>query len=338
MKISLGLSSSSFLLFLSMVTVSWTPLEAAVEQWQLPGGVFGPESIAFDCHGEGPYAGVGDGRILKWKGADLGWTHFAVTSPNREGKECDGLPETEVVCGRPLGIKFHPSSCELYIADAYFGLLVVGPHGGLAHQLASSAQGVPFRFTNALDIDPSNGVVYFTDSSTLFQRRVWLLSIMNGDKTGRLLKYDPGTRNVTVLMSGLAFPNGVALSKDGSFLVMAETGTMQILKLWVKGPKSGTAEKLAQLDRFPDNVKRTDGGDFWIAMNSLRGKLEAETWPEPGLGADPVAVKMDGGGAVKAVVDGEEGAALDSVSEVEERTGRLWIGSAVKPYVGVIIN
>ncbi|GAY69494.1 hypothetical protein CUMW_289820, partial [Citrus unshiu] len=32
---------------------------------QLPPGVVGPESLAFDCNGEGPYAGVSDGRILK---------------------------------------------------------------------------------------------------------------------------------------------------------------------------------------------------------------------------------------------------------------------------------
>lgn len=30
--------------------------------------VVGPESIAFDCHGEGPYTSVSDGRILKWHG------------------------------------------------------------------------------------------------------------------------------------------------------------------------------------------------------------------------------------------------------------------------------
>ncbi|KGN50870.1 protein STRICTOSIDINE SYNTHASE-LIKE 10 [Cucumis sativus] len=327
-------------------------VEGAIEAVELPGGVFGPESIAFDCRGEGPYASVSDGRILKWKGPHLGWTQFALTSPNREGKECDGQPQSEAACGRPLGIKFHPTTCDLYIADAYFGLLAVGPKGGLARQLATSAQGVPLRFTNALDIDPQNGIVYFTDSSILFQRRVWLLSIMNGDKTGRLLKYDPRTQNVTVLRNGLAFPNGVALNADSSFLLMAETGTLQVLKFWLKGPKANTMEIFAQLERFPDNIKRTDNGDFWIAMNSARGTLDTQTWKElyrgatmkqgevkiPWIQADPVAVKLNERGEVKGMVDGGEGQALESVSEVEESRGRLWIGSAVKPYVGLIIN
>ena len=45
--------------------------------------VVGPESIAFDCHGQGPYVGVSDGTILKWQGPSLGWIEFAFTSPNR---------------------------------------------------------------------------------------------------------------------------------------------------------------------------------------------------------------------------------------------------------------
>jgi len=43
--------------------------------------VQGPESIAFDPQGRGPYTGVADGRILFWNGTR--WTDFAYTSNNR---------------------------------------------------------------------------------------------------------------------------------------------------------------------------------------------------------------------------------------------------------------
>lgn len=46
-------------------------------------GAVGPESIAFDPNGEGPYTGVADGRILKWEGHSKGWVDFAVTSSQR---------------------------------------------------------------------------------------------------------------------------------------------------------------------------------------------------------------------------------------------------------------
>ena len=44
-------------------------------------------------------------------------------------------PELEHVCGRPLGLRFDKKSGDLYIADAYLGLQVVGPIGGLATQV-----------------------------------------------------------------------------------------------------------------------------------------------------------------------------------------------------------
>ena len=77
----------------------------------------------------------------------------------------------EHVCGRPLGSCFDETRGDLYIADAYMGLLRVGPEGGLATTIATHAQGIPFRFTNSLDIDQSSGAIYFTDSSSQYQRR-----------------------------------------------------------------------------------------------------------------------------------------------------------------------
>lgn len=47
------------------------------------GELQGPESLAFDSQGRGPYAGVMDGRILRYDGPHLGWTTFAYTSKNR---------------------------------------------------------------------------------------------------------------------------------------------------------------------------------------------------------------------------------------------------------------
>ncbi|CAN1186243.1 Protein STRICTOSIDINE SYNTHASE-LIKE 10 [Linum perenne] len=126
-------------------------------QFALPPGVVGPESLAFDCNGEGPYVGVSDGRILKWNpGRQTQWIEFAV-APYRDRAACDGKsdPSLEPKCGRPLGLKFNPKTCDLYIADAYFGLMATGPDGGLAVKLvSSSSDGVPFKFTNGLDVDP----------------------------------------------------------------------------------------------------------------------------------------------------------------------------------------
>lgn len=88
-------------------------------------------------------------------------------------KECvhPFAPHMEHICGRPLGLRFDMRTGDLYIADAYLGLQVVGPSGGLATPLVTEVEGQPLRFTNDLDIDEQEDVIYFTDTSTQFQRR-----------------------------------------------------------------------------------------------------------------------------------------------------------------------
>lgn len=44
--------------------------------------VFGPESLEFDIYGNGPYAGLADGRIVRWMGNELGWDTFALVTHN----------------------------------------------------------------------------------------------------------------------------------------------------------------------------------------------------------------------------------------------------------------
>ena len=76
----------------------------------------------------------------------------------------------EQYCGRPLGLKFDLKTCELYIADSSFRLMKVGPNGGIASLLANTAEGIPFGFTNGLDIDYDNRLIYFTDSSSNYRQ------------------------------------------------------------------------------------------------------------------------------------------------------------------------
>lgn len=78
--------------------------------------------------------------------------------------------QKESICGRPLGIKFHPVSGSLFIADAYFGLAVVGSEGGQAELLSNESEGVTHKFTNDLDIH-EDGTVYYTVSSLRRTRR-----------------------------------------------------------------------------------------------------------------------------------------------------------------------
>lgn len=46
-----------------------------------------------------------------------------------------------------MGLRFHDKYDNLYIADAYMGLIRVGPRGGEATVLAMEPDGMSFRFT-----------------------------------------------------------------------------------------------------------------------------------------------------------------------------------------------
>lgn len=298
------------------------------DRGMLPYGVVGPESITLDCNGHGPYTGVADGRIFKWEGFIPGWKEFATTSPLRTRLLCDRSkdPNREPVCGRPLGLQFDKKTCHLYVADAYFGLMGVGPNGGQAVQLASSAENVPFRFTNSVDIDHDNGIVYFTDSSTRYQRREHLRAALTGDSTGRLMQYDIKTGLVKVLLKRLKYANGVSLSKDKSFVLVSEIGTRQILRYWLKGPKTNTKEVFSQLHDAPDNINRNDQGDFWVALN--------DGGVAPPLRDVVIAVKLNGtDGTVLQALHGD--GILHSISEVQENLGTLFVGSIDLPYVAM---
>ncbi|GFZ20279.1 strictosidine synthase-like 3 [Actinidia rufa] len=320
--------------------------------------VQGPESMAFDPQGRGPYTGVADGRVLFWNGQS--WADFAYTSPNRS-ELCDPKPsplsylKNEHICGRPLGLRFDKRTGDLYIADAYFGLMKVGPAGGVATSLTTEAEGVPLRFTNDLDID-EEGNIYFTDSSTKYQRRHFMQLVFSAENSGRVLKYNPNTKETTVLVRNIQFPNGVSLSKDGSFFVFCEGAPGRLQKYWLKGEKAGTFEVMAILPGFPDNVRTNEKGEFWVAVHcrrtmysymcALYPKLRKFLLKLPisakiqyllniGGRIHALVVKYSPEGKLLQILEDVQGKVVKAVSEVEEKDGKLWMGSVLMPFVAV---
>lgn len=262
----------------------------------------------------------------------------------------------EHVCGRPLGLKFNQKTGDLYIADAYLGLQVVGPTGALATPLVTEIEGRPLLFTNDMDIDEQEDVIYFTDTSTRFHRRQFISSVLSVEKTGRLMKFDRSSKEVTILLRGLAFANGVALSKDRSFVLVAETTTCRIIRLWLQGPNAGNYDTFAELPGFPDNIRRNSNGEFWVALHAKRGILSKWLISYPWAGntllklplsfkrlhyllvggkAHATAIKLSEEGEVVEVLEDCEGKKLKFISEVEERDGKLWIGSVLMPFFGI---
>ncbi|KAJ1395676.1 Strictosidine synthase, conserved region [Sesbania bispinosa] len=273
--------------------------------------VQGPESIAFDPLGRGPYTGLADGRILFWNGQS--WVDFAYTSPNRS------------------------ELCNPIASATPFSY--VGPEGGIATSLATEAEGVPLRFTNDVDID-TEGNVYFTESSANYPRRNFIQLVFSGDDSGKVLKYNPATKETTALVRNVQFPNGISLSKDGSFFVFCEGAIGRLRKYWLKGDKAGTSEVIAILPGFPDNVRVNENGDFWVAihcrrymysyLSGLYPKIRKVILKLPiptkyqyllqiGGWQHAVIVKYSPEGKLLQILEDSQGKVVRAVSEVEER-------------------
>ncbi|CAK9147873.1 unnamed protein product [Ilex paraguariensis] len=298
----------------------------------LPTGVTGPDCIAFDPLGGGPYAGVGDGRILKWQGPGVGFQDFAYTSPNRTKDVCDGTndPHLGPTCGRPYDLSFHILSGNLYIADAFLGLFVVGSEGGLATKLATSAEGVPFRFLSSVDIDQLDGTVYFSDISETFDlSNVTQPNFKPDSRSGRLLKYDPIEKEVIVLMGGISGSTGVALSVDSTFIALSEFLNDRILKFHLKGLKANTAEVLLNINKNPNKIKKTKLGDFWVAEDILEEGLTPVTKPQ--------GIRFNAFGEVLETKDFSAQYDPASLHTIKEYNGALYTGSrsATIDFVGI---
>ena len=246
------------------------------QRMALPGGSRGAESVAFDGQGHGPYSGVSDGRVLKWNGDELGWSTYTY-SPSFNTEACRSSklsPEInpETLCGRPLGLQFHHKTGNLYVADAYKGLMRVGPGGGEATVLVNEIGGMPLRFTNGVDVDQITGQVYFTDSSMNYDRSQHELVTNTHDATGRLMVYDPETTQVRALQAGMAYPNGVAISTDQTHLVVTSTRPCKLLKHWIRSSKVGTTEPFADLPGYHDNVRPGRKGGYWVALHGEKNE------------------------------------------------------------------
>ncbi|WP_328429700.1 SMP-30/gluconolactonase/LRE family protein [Streptomyces sp. NBC_00443] len=219
----------------------------------------GPEDVVADARGR-VLTGVEDGRILRLDG-------LAADAESGAEVRVEVLAETG---GRPLGLELLPDDA-LLVCDAERGLLRVDLGDGTVRVLADSAAGERLRFCSNVVALP-DGSVCFTVSSRRHPLEHWIGDLVEHTATGRLLRLAPGSDTPEVLLDGLQFANGLAVSADGSFLVVAETSECRLTRYWLSGPRAAQSEPFAEnLPGMPDNLWRgTPDGPIWVALAGPR--------------------------------------------------------------------
>lgn len=311
----------------------------------------GPEHIAFGPDGL-LYVAVAGGKILRMQ---------------PDGSALETWAQTG---GRVLGFDFDRHG-DIVAADSSRGLLLIeaqaAPQAGrritvLADKVRVGETDDEIRFADAVVI-ASDGKIYFTDASRRFGAARWgpfdasILDIMEHSATGRVLVYDPATRQLGVVADGLSFANGIALSADEHSLFVAETGAYRIWKLaaTARGLKLAGAGKLpeakvvlANLPGYPDNLMRGMNGRIWVGLvkprnataddlaakpflSKVAARLPKALWPVPPSYGHVLAFDEDG--KVLSDLQDPQGRYPETTG-VTETADRLYIQSLHAPTLG----
>lgn len=145
-----------------------------------------------------------------------------------------GTLDGENLCGRPLGLHFHPKNPdELYVADSSMGIIKVNVKSRHVTYLVLKNSTLGDRrilnFPNDLVV-LANETVLFTDSSKKYSRYQNRLEFFESRAHGELLYYNPFDKTHGVLKDGMFFPNGICLTHDGNALLIAETTRARVLR------------------------------------------------------------------------------------------------------------
>lgn len=188
------------------------------------------------------------------------------------------VTEFAFVDGRPLGIEA-ANDGTLIVANSYLGLQRIDAQGNVS-VLLDSIDGTRPVYPNNLAL-AGDGKIYFTEASSKFGAERYrgtynasLLDIMEHGGHGSVIEYDPASGVARTLLEGLNYANGIAISPDGRYLVVAETSNYRVLKYWLNGARRGEIEVLLEnLPGFPDNIKTGLNGRFWLGFAAPRNRL-----------------------------------------------------------------
>tara|TARA_R110002072_G_scaffold238329_1_gene395697 strand:- start:33304 stop:34377 length:1074 start_codon:yes stop_codon:yes gene_type:complete len=221
----------------------------------IPTGL-GPEDIAFDENGM-IYTGLDNGQIVRWQ---------------KGTQKIENWVNTQ---GRPLGMEFN-SKGDLIVADAIKGLLSVDKVGNIK-VLATSIDNKPFNFVDDLVVG-ADDIVYFLDSSDQYRivNDYVFNSFIDGRPHGRLLSYNPSTKQTELIRGKLFFPNGISLSHDSKAVLVSEMMTYRVLRIETTQTKKGELSIFSDnLPGFPNNISGTQRGTYQLALSAPRN-LEVE--------------------------------------------------------------
>jgi gluconolactonase len=154
----------------------------------------------------------------------------------------DGTVEPWATMGSPRGHVILPDGSHLVADAGQRAIIKLNAEGEQVRKVATRSDGYFLRAPNDLVAD-SNGGVYFTDPGYARIR----------NPIGRI-HYVAADGSVTVVAQRLAFPEGIALSPDGSKLLVVESQSRKVIKFEIRSPgQVGPKQVFAELSAAADD-------------------------------------------------------------------------------------
>ena len=293
------------------------------------------------------------------------------------------VADTQIVAklgmGNPLGGKFdyNKEKKTLYFADSVMGLsrIHISDDHPKVELVATHNQqdGSPLTFVDDVDIGRKTGHIYFSSATEIpairLEGKKWSpmyvsqLDFSRGKKTGKLLRFNPDTDEVDVLIDNLWFANGVAVDVDENYVIVSETFGARAWKYHLTGDKKGTAEVIVdKLTGFVDGADCShSNGMCYVTLPGAKPAilsliysipfsfveamvrtliLVLPPWMSPKIakyGAivefDPSVENIDD--KKLRIIQDPEGKDIHMITGVTEHERKLYLGSIANNFIGV---
>ena len=177
--------------------------------------------------------------------------------------DLDGHHEIWATPGGPNGHKVLPDGTHLVCNNVPPAIIKLAADGSLRETVAQACDGQPLRGPNDITLDLPHGGFYFTDPGG-----------SGRDKPIGTVHYVDADGTVSRVAAGLAFPNGLVLTADGTRLLVAESQHNRILAFPVLSPgQLGPSSVFADLpskageqtSNEPDGICLDAAGNLYVA-------------------------------------------------------------------------
>lgn len=235
-------------------------------------------------------------------------------------------------------VAFVPSGIDLYRArlpegrtlTRLFVVNLAGPEIVLFDVAEDGQLTVGERFADPRLVSPNDVVAtgprsfYVTNDTASGRQSVkGKADFLLGLRTGTIMHYDGNSWSI--MDDGLAFPNGLALTEDGTKLHVAEMRARRLVH-YERDPRADTIRRqgATALDNFPNNLSVTPEGD--VLVGTLPQPLETSAYGEGlrDLAASEVVAVTDGQART---LYRDTGEAISAVTMAAQLGPKLLIGS-----------